>query len=173
MKSSTEHLPIAKWLACAVVAMILAGCGADTPPKSASSSADQEHAHDDHDHHHDHGIPDHKPATFAEAVRQLPRRQKLVVSEFKVGHLDHALEAVGRFQDLIRWLPELAADTDLVESDWNAVQAIAQRMEAIVRPWPGYQSKPAAQEIESLTELTGELRPLADKTLPAQISQSE
>ena len=147
-------------------AFSVAGCGAEKPAAIAGISSDKsaEHHDHEHDHLHDHGIPDHKPASFAEAAQQLARRQRLVIGEFKVGHLDHAQEAIQKLHDVIRWLPELAADTDLGEADWNAVQSLSRQMESAVQTWPTLQLKPSDQEVERLTGLIAQLKPLAEKT---------
>ena len=153
---------------CLCIVSGVGGCTADKPSPTGGSAE-----HDSHDHLHDHGIPDHKPATFAEAVKQLPRRQRLLLSEFSAGHLDHAQEAIQKLQDVIGWLPELAADTDLRESDWNTVQSVSQQMEAVVGHWPSLQSKPPDQEIESLTVLIEQLKTLAEKTGLGQTEWSD
>ena len=156
---------------CAVTTFV--GCGSDKPTVLAGSSSVHEADDHHHDHLHDHGIPDHKPATFAQAVEQLPRRRRLVMSEFKAGHLDHAREAIQKLQDVIRWLPELAADTDLGKSDWNTIQTVSRQMEDLVKPWKTMQSQPAAQESELLQALTEQLKALTEKSSSSQPGSSE
>lgn len=156
-----------------MLAFSMAGCGAEKSKADSGTAHDTTAEHHDHEHLHDHGIPDHKPASFAEAVKQLPRRQRLVLGEFKVGHLDHAQEAIQKLQDVIRWLPELAADTDLGEADWNTVQSLSQRMEATIHAWPALQSKPSDQDVERLTELVEQLKPYAERTKLDHVGGSE
>lgn len=152
-----------------------AGCSGGKPTTVAEATTYNSAEHHDHENCllHDHGIPDHKPASFAEAVQELPRKQRLAVSELKVGHLDHAQEAIQKLQDVIRWLPELAADTDLAEADWNAVQALSRQMETVVQSWPTLSSQPPQQDVDLLADLIHQLKPFAEKTNVAQNGPSD
>lgn len=71
------------------------------------------HHEDDEDHHLEHLIPDHKPASFAEAVPELSTRGLAVLTG------QAASEARQQLLDIIDWLPELAADSDLGRKQWE------------------------------------------------------
>ena len=134
-----------------------AGCTAKQSPSP------QKVVSNEHDHHdHDHGVTPLKPVSFAKAIQRLPRWIWSVASEFKAGHQDHAREATDQLQDVIRWLPELAADSDLGEGDWTMVQQTCRQMEAIVQPWSTGRTPPTRDDIDSLVALTEHLKPLAE-----------
>ena len=64
--------------------------------------------HDDHGHHHDDGHDDH--------------------DEHEHDHEDDYEKSL----DIARWLPDLAADSDLEESEWNRVNKTANKLAAIL-----------------------------------------
>lgn len=71
----------------------------------------------------EHHTPAHKPATFPAAVdRLLVLHEEVVDGDTSGAELDPLSEST----DLVRWLPELAADSDLAEEPWNRVAATAQ-----------------------------------------------
>lgn len=108
---------------------LLAGCAEDSTSNRQSSPADQktpagadgrEHAHDhghEHAHHHD---PDHKPADFPAAVQRLREFQ----AEFAAAG-EPGAERLQQVLDIVAWLPELAAQSELQERDWSAVDRSA------------------------------------------------
>jgi hypothetical protein len=136
------------------------GCSREEiqPDRSAEAK------HEEHDHEHDHGIPDHKPTNFAEAVNQLLRRQKRVAGELKAGHADHAAEQIQQLLDLVRWLPELAGDTDLKQADWEAVQQIAAELETLTQLFKSSTAQTSDRDSTKFLQLVNLLKPLAAKT---------
>jgi len=42
------------------------------------------------------------------------------------------MDALQEMSDLVRWLPELAADSDLKEEHWNEAHSAANRLEALL-----------------------------------------
>jgi hypothetical protein len=94
---------------------LLAGCN------SGTSGPTQEDAHQ---------VPPHKPAGFVEAVPAL--RDRLAEFQKNDSALDREArrKQVGEFKDIIQWLPELAAETDLRKADWDIVNAASKRMAA-------------------------------------------
>lgn len=145
---------------CCTAILCLMGCSSD-----ANHSDGAAEGHLEHD--HDHGMPDDKPATFAEAVHQLPRRHRRVAAEFRAGHAAHAAEQIHELRELIGWLPELAADTNLKQADWDAVQQLSQRMEGLVRTWGLAATSPSDRELTEFVHFVDQLRPLSAKTLSA------
>ena len=89
---------------------------------------DHEHEHEaghedehDHEHHHvDHLIPDHYPDNFYAAAQRLSELVEAFANGKKVSSKGD-VSAEKEYSDLLRWLPELAADTDLLEPEWNEV----------------------------------------------------
>jgi hypothetical protein len=100
-------------LICGLLCLVLAtmsGC-----QTSAESTAEDEHL--------EHHVPDHKPASLVVAWDQL---------KVRLGHLrsDATTEEFTELRDIINWLPELAADSDLKHSQWDEVHAISKQMES-------------------------------------------
>jgi hypothetical protein len=67
----------------------------------------------------EHHTPAHKPADYSAAVAQLGQlHQEIIGGRARpAGELDVFTE----LGDVVRWLPELAADSDLPEEPWNRV----------------------------------------------------
>lgn len=139
----------------------VAGCSQEEVQPSTSAAA----KHEEHDHEHDHGIPEHKPTTFAEAVKQLPRRHKRVAGELRAGHADHAAEQIQQLLDLVRWLPELAGDTDLKKAEWETVQQISAELETLTQLSKSSTAPPGDRESTRFLQLVERLKPLAAKTI--------
>lgn len=87
-------------------------------------------AHAD-DHHLEHFVPHHKPANFAECVEEIEHRCDHLAAHAGHGHDDEADE-FQELLDVVNWIPELAADSDLDEAKWNqavrAGKAIAEQL---------------------------------------------
>ena len=91
----------------------LCGCG----------SSEHAEAHDD-DQHLEHFVPHHKSPNYAEAVEQIAHRAKHLSDHAGHGHDDEAQE-FQELLDIVNWIPELAADSDLNEADWNTAASAA------------------------------------------------
>lgn len=76
----------------------------------------------------EHVIPAHKPAGYVEATNQLALRGHRYFS----GQLDAASRT--ELREILEWLPELAADTDLTRSQWDRVQEIRRELSRLVAP---------------------------------------
>jgi hypothetical protein len=84
-------------------------------------SAGNEHGQGDE--HGGHVIPSHKPKTFPDAVvrlRELSREIQTRVSQGKTRALNDD-KTLSIALDIANWLPEIAADSDMPEGPWNAV----------------------------------------------------
>ena len=76
------------------------------------------------DHEEDaHALPEHHPRTFRRAVVDIGHRGGVLTS----GMLEGQQWELQRRQllDVVRWLPELAADTELGRRDWERVNDAA------------------------------------------------
>ena len=58
-------------------------------------------------------------------MESLRRLEQEVAEELKGGHHDHAEHELHEMVDIARWLPEIAADSDMPEDQWNEVDAHA------------------------------------------------
>lgn len=153
------------------LSIFLSGCGDSEALSvqidgSGRQPASDHEEHDDHD--HDHHIADHRPDDYADLVRQLESRPALIHAEadHDMGHAAHELEEL---RDIIAWLPEIAADTDLVKRDWDVANLLSgelnnlvpARVEAFLD-----QMKPGsdgATEYQQRVSKLSELIPLADQ----------
>ena len=72
--------------------------------------------------HLEHIIPAHKPETFPEAVAALEARWQ--------NHEQWSEEARTEFAEIIEWIPELAAQTDLKKQDWDQANSLAKQLAA-------------------------------------------
>ena len=107
------------------------------------------------DHEEDaHALPEHHPRTFRRAVVDIGHRGGVLTS----GMLEGPELELQRRQllDVVRWLPELAADTELGRRDWERVNDAARTL---------------ARELESLAR-AGEQAASRQKTLPTTLADA-
>lgn len=104
------------------------------------------------DHHLEHVIPKHKPRDLAASVVQLELRGAVVLSA--QGTADARRELL----DIVRWLPELAADSDLRRPQWERVTLVSRSLEELLLREHGM--SPREDEIERWNQLTAELETL-------------
>ncbi|MFM8283662.1 MAG: hypothetical protein ACKOCW_08890 [Planctomycetaceae bacterium] len=93
-------------IAAGTLAMAVAGCRSD-----ATTDAAMEHAHE---------RPPHHPLRFRAAAPAI-RTRALALT----GPADTVVRTRVELLDILRWLPQLAADTDLCRKDWDEVAALA------------------------------------------------
>ena len=94
-------------------ALFALSCGCSESNGLATSDT-----HDD-DQHAEHFVPPHKPSNYAQAVEDIEHRAAHLADHAGHGHDDEA-EEFRELVDIVEWIPELAADSDLSETDWNA-----------------------------------------------------
>jgi len=111
-----RSMPLLCWYGCALLlVMPVVGC------QAAES-----------DHEAEHIIPAHKPRDYRACVAQL----RALHGELLAGPArpEDSLAVHTELTDLIRWLPELAAETELDEVAWNQVVQQAEQMAGVVHP---------------------------------------
>ena len=159
---------------CGFLLGSIAGCqpanresGATEQSPSSHQANPDRHHHEDHDHHDDphshHGQPKHYPHTFAEAVQQLSRRYRSLIAH-KSSADTHIQEHIAELKDIIRWLPELAGDSELRKADWERTRDIASELELLSQSWTTLDEVRARRE--NYHQLVEELVPLAKKSRP-------
>jgi hypothetical protein len=96
--------------ACLIAA---AGCRGGQSPGEAEAPED----------HAGHVIPAHKPKDFPSAVRRLRELNGQITSKLADGKARSlvAEKTLPIALDIANWLPEIAADSDMPEFPWNAV----------------------------------------------------
>lgn len=107
---SIEDIPVLFWyrflrtqlLAGCVV--LLCGCGGE-----------QESLHE-----HDHELPAHWPSSITDTVDKVQERLELLTNDAERSDSTED-KAWTELRDLVEWAPEIAADTELSEEDWNPI----------------------------------------------------
>jgi len=89
------------------------------------------HEEDDHLEHH---VPEHKPASLAIAIEEIERRFTELAGNRQGPNAETAVQ-LEQLVDIVRWLPEIAGDSDLPEAPWNEVDRVSQRL------WPPLQEQ--------------------------------
>ena len=74
------------------------------------------------------------PYSFAAAIEDLPRRLSMLEATSNSEHLAR-LEQLHELEDILRWLPELASESDLRKSDWEKATKASSELEELLRPW--------------------------------------
>ena len=115
-----------------ILVVLVVGCRqSEQADDHGHSHGDHGHSHSDdgdkhdhdHFHEHDHVTADHRPEDFADAVESLASLNQEIATELESGDIDHADHAIHEILDIARWLPEIAADSDMPEGQWNEVDA--------------------------------------------------
>lgn len=101
-------------LCAAVIVGAVAGCAGSDNPESE-------------DDHLEHFIPAHKPHSFEELVTELSERG----TALRDGSVSADSTAVTELNDIIGWLPELAADSELRKSDWERAVVASEKLQAL------------------------------------------
>lgn len=111
------------------------------------------HHEEDEDHHLEHLIPAHKPESFAETVTELKSRGPAVFAG------EATDDAQQELLDIVDWLPELAADSDLKRKQWEQARDTGLELRQMI-------ANPTAEISQSrwneLVEELEELIPVSD-----------
>lgn len=124
-------------------AVFLAACGCDS---RGVDSEPLEHVH-----------AAHRPATFADAVNELERRGEAL---FGASQVEDRRGELSELSDIIGWLPELAADSDLGRADWERARGAAERLREVFERLAA-ESQPAPRDVEEYRAAVEGLKPLA------------
>ncbi|HEY1067891.1 MAG TPA: hypothetical protein VGE52_17340 [Pirellulales bacterium] len=124
----------------------------------------------DEDEHMSHAIPAHQPADFATATVELARRSPFAndsLSDQQSASTQRSSTRLLELQDVIDWLPGLAADTRMKKAEWDRVQAASNELKLLVAPL--LQASPSSPSIsveqrERYDQLVAELQALAAET---------
>ncbi len=130
-------------------AMCFAGCG------EAKESHDDEHL--------EHFLPAHKPKDFSELVEQLAWRVSQLASPTSPGADDNHARSVQEMSDIIGWIPELAADSELIKADFESAVATGNKLSAVYSERIG-STNAKAVDVAEFEPLIEELRKLVPKS---------
>ena len=122
------------------------------------------------DHEEDaHTLPEHHPRTFRRAVVDIGHRGGVLTS----GMLEGPQWELQRRQllDIVRWLPELAADTELGRRDWERVNDAARTLARGLESLADAGDRAASREVALSRALGEAMKTLsdADALLPPDI----
>ena len=136
------HLVIATSL---LMLAAVSGCG--------SSNADTNQANDDthgHGHHHHDNL--HKPVDYQSAMSRLSKLHQAILAGRRFlmpdhrraththhhhhgdghAHLHERVDAFKEMHDIAKWLPELAADSDLPKDPWDKINEHSKKLVALL-----------------------------------------
>jgi hypothetical protein len=89
-----------------------------------NEDSDREHGHD-HDHEHEHSD---RPKSLKAAITKLKSLRDQIGAAMDKNDPDAAHEPLHDVGKLLEAMPELAADTDLPESEWQEIKQEADRL---------------------------------------------
>lgn len=107
----------------------------------------------------EHHVPPHKPPHFVAAVAELDRR----LERLATGQETEPATAWSELLDIVGWLPEQAADTDLRKAGWDEVAQLTQSLQLQLQ---GGNSRPAegqAAVLEVARRIAAKLQPIAEQ----------
>ena len=78
--------------------------------------------------HLEHHIPEHKPKTYTETVKELNSRMRTLLNQSPAAVNQ---EEKQQLEEIIDWIPELAADSELKHKDWNEVQQLSTEIKSV------------------------------------------
>lgn len=101
--------------------LAISGCGPGTQGEETDAEAHGHH----HDHDHEHG---HRPDSLHEAVEHLTEIQKEIRSALESSDAEAAHEPLHEVAELLKAVPDIAAETDLPKEHWEAVKTASDRL---------------------------------------------
>lgn len=136
--------------------VVVAGCA------GSSSNADEEERLEHH-------IPAHKPTSFARAIPELDRRFHDPALGAGTKRVDPRWSELA---DIVRWLPELAADSDLRRQDWERVQQLTGELSRHLQQWEAAAAE-RSRILAAVESILAELLPIAARSedFPARIPE--
>ena len=147
-------VPLMAW---AVLSLAVSGCG----------SKDDHHEDHHDDHHLEHFVPAHKPADYGALVDELEKRISKQLPPTGSGEevKDPAQSATARQEliDIIGWIPELAADSELRKKDFEAAVAAGTRL-SIALGFAKQTDGSSPVDASMIPELLDELKALVSKS---------
>lgn len=72
--------------------------------------------------HLHHELPEHMPHDFPDAVREMRNRDRELRETHEAGETEEAQQMLSDILDILGWMPQLAADSDLLKQEWEQVR---------------------------------------------------
>lgn len=143
MRGSAMFTPFLKILPLILLQslLLISFSGCDSSPENSDDKLE-------------HLVPLHKPHGFPELVRTLRKR----ISELSGTPSQEDLE---QLTDIVHWIPEIAAETDLRQKEWDVADSVSRKLSSRFQEVrnSGNFNAAAIHELQELAEL---LQPLAD-----------
>jgi len=109
----------------------------------------------------EHGNPEFKPHDLADAMEQLRSRFTKITSESGIDRQAQIME----FQQIIRWLPEYAADTDIKREAWEQFFQISNTMLMMAESRPThFFREEQTKDLQSFIDRLNHLIPIATES---------
>ncbi len=139
------------------VPLLVAGCDSLEPELAAGDA--------------EHHFPEHRPQNFTDGVRAVRSRLAKLSAEGAAQNRQQFARQGQELRDIIQWLPELAAETDLRKADWDRVHAASRRLAG---RWGNFSARLAGNSSANAVPVTSEMEgDLAELDRLAQIVDSE
>jgi hypothetical protein len=106
----------------------------------------------EHAEHAHHEIPVHRPSNFPHGVRRLRYRLEQFATTLTLDDAKLSERKYSELRDIVRWLPELAGESDLPEPEWEQVVAATQSIQQQLPPWPEQERWLTASRWQELCE---------------------
>lgn len=126
-----------------------------------------------------HHIPAHLPADFDQALTRVEQLVAHLKDGVSLEKMPTEVNVETELRDVVRWLPELAAQSDLKEADWNIVDAatiglIEQFGQAKEPPEKWIRQDKTLNEIAALPQKLAEVRQkFRDMQIPDVVVEDE
>ncbi|MEM6365557.1 MAG: hypothetical protein AAF745_14105 [Planctomycetota bacterium] len=130
-------------LIASLIFAAVTGCGSDETPKTSLFE-------------HDHNVAPHWPSSLADLAKKLRHR---AIDHDDIRHVHGRNE----IEDLVEWVGEIAADTNMSEADWIPLYEKSEAVSAMLRSTKGELSEKLVNEIELLCQLIDETIPKIPK----------
>ena len=102
---------------CSLFIVLQTGCN-----KVAESASKEDHL--------EHHIPEHKPKTYSATVKELDTRMRRLLNHRQEQSIQIKQQELA---DIIEWIPELAADSELKHKDWNQVKQVSTELTTVYK----------------------------------------
>lgn len=125
------------------------------------------------EHEDAHAVPEHHPRTFRQAVIDMAHRGTVLTS----GMLDGGSREIQRSHllDIVRWLPELAADTEMGRRDWERVRDVARQLAGELEGFAGGSPEDASRlaGLTAMLESATKMLSAMESSLPVDLTREE
>lgn len=120
---NTDHQPLMEKRITIITALCL--CGLLIPLQAGCIQTDQSAVEEDHLEHH---IPEHKPESYSITVSEIKTRMKWLLEN---NQTEESQVKRQELAEIIAWVPELAADSELKHQEWNEVKQLSTELNTV------------------------------------------